>query len=62
MQVGDLVKTVIEDPSVHTQRPFLVTETREFFSSKIEGNWIKLLGFPEDFFRAEGWMVINASR
>lgn len=56
MQVGDLVKTVIEDPSVHTQRPFLVTETREW------GNWIKLLGFPEDFFRAEGWMVINASR
>ena len=55
MKIGDLVKTVIENPSVHTQRPFLVTEKM----SVIGVSWIKLLGFP-DWFRAEEWMVLSA--
>ena len=53
MQIGDLVKSVIDDPSVHTQRVLLVTETRI--------NWIKVLGFPS-WYRVEDWMVICENR
>jgi hypothetical protein len=54
MQVGDLVKTVIEDPSVHTQRLFIVSDWRI--------NWVKLYGFPSHWHRIEDWKVINESR
>ena len=53
MKVGDLVKSVIDDPDAHTQRPFVVSYWRT--------NWIKLLGFPAHWHRIEDWKVINES-
>ena len=56
MQVGDLVKSVIDDPSVHTQRLFVVTETRI--------NWIKVLVHGESvgWLREDDWELVNESR
>jgi hypothetical protein len=56
MQIGDLVKSVIDDPSVHTQRVFIVTEARI--------NWIKILvhGESAGWLREDGWELVNESR
>jgi len=54
MKVGDLVKSVIDDPSVHTQRPFVVAEARI--------NWIKLLGVGDGWHPMSDWRVISESR
>ena len=62
MKVGDLVKSVIGDPSVHTPRPFLVTEKR---IAACDGNsWIKLLihGESVGWLREDEWEIVNESR
>ena len=53
MKVGDLVKSVIDDPSVHTQRAFLVIETRI--------NWIKVLvcGDSVGWLPENDWIVLS---
>ena len=54
MKVGDLVKSVIDDPSVHTQRHFVVAESRI--------NWIKLFGVGDRWHPMSDWRVISESR
>jgi len=54
VKVGDLVKSVIDDPSVHTQRPFVVAESRI--------NWIKLFGVGDRWHPMSDWRVISESR
>jgi len=56
VKVGDLVKSVIDDSSVHTQQVFVVTETRI--------NWIKLLihGDSVGWLRDDDWELVSESR